>query len=115
MTHLMRTAFAILFCALLVFGNSSIPAAGALGKSEPKCVCACGKKCCVSESSPISASQPAAPATVAPLKQVQFALISPAPIYSLPAASSAAGSFADFSSDRSSAVPLYEWNCAYLI
>src|SRR5438105_14550895 len=108
----MRTVFAILFSAVLILGLKPGHGSEAFAKAERQCArCACGNKCCVSQSTPASAPQPATPANVLPLKQIQPSLISAALLYSLPAAFSAAGSFADFSSDRLSAVPLYEWNC----
>jgi|SRR5436190_11207812 len=112
----MRTAFAILFSALLVLGQGVLPAATPLVKAHAQCGrCACGNKCCVGESAPVSAPQPATPANVLPLKQFQATLLSAAPIYSLPDFPAAATFFDYCSSCRSTTVPLYEWNCAYLI
>jgi len=94
----------------------TLPATESFAKIKPRCGgCACGKKCCLSQSLSICSPEPATPASVQPLKHFQISLLPSAPAYSLPAFPTPAISFNYASSIKSIGVPVYDWNCAYLI
>jgi hypothetical protein len=112
----MKAAFAILFSALMVLGQTAFSRAEVLSQSKLECArCDCGGKCCVTQSSQAPAPAPAAPAPNAPLKQFQFAPVPAAEIYLLPELAAPSISFVSISLLKLDAVPLYERNCAYLI
>ena len=112
----MRAIFAILFSALLLIGQSALPAGEAFVQSQPQCErCACGGKCCVKQESPASAPQPATPTSSRALERFQLTLLSTTQIYLLSGSALPARSSSDLSAFQLKAVPLYEWNCAYLI
>jgi hypothetical protein len=112
----MKSAFAIFFSALLLMGQTAAFRAETLAQSQLECAkCDCGGKCCVSQSRPAPRQAPVAPAQNVSLKQSQFTAVSAAQVYLLPELPAPFVSFACPSHLKSEAVPLYEWNCAYLI
>ena len=110
----MKTVFGICFSALLFIGQTVVIPAQPLVQRE--CTrCDCGGKCCVTQSRPAPRPAPAAPAQNVSLKQSQLATTAATQIYSLPESLARSISSASFSLPKSQAVPLYDWNCAYLI
>src|SRR5215471_20840076 len=110
-----RVAFAILFSALLVLGQSALPCPVAFAKAEPQCArCSCGKQCCVGQPSRAPLPCPAAPAQNLPLTHPSFAVVA-TQVTLLPSRSAVTLSVPSFSRLKFSAVPIYDWNCAYLI
>src|SRR5215472_716538 len=71
----LRAAFAILFSALLVVGQSALPCPVALAKARPQCAhCSCGKECCVGQPARAPLPCPAAPAPNLSLIHPSFAV-----------------------------------------
>src|SRR5262245_48838866 len=112
----MKPVMAWLFSVLLVVVQSVTASGSDAPQTSPKCNrCACGRACCVSPSSPASNPLPAREGNLPSAKQLQPALaLSIQPLhqscfYAEDAPLPAAFSF------RPGVVPIYDWNCSYLL
>jgi hypothetical protein len=109
-----KAVFAILFCLLLLVAQTIPPEAAAASPQCPRCDCGM-KKCCLNPSLPRPAPASAAPALNFSPKQLRLAVAFTAPVM-VPPVSTAPQIFSSSTSPScSAAVPLYEWNCAWLI
>jgi len=111
-----RALASILFCALLVLGQTVLPLSTASAASASLCRhCACGgNMCCMGKPTRDAAPSPAAPG--APLaSHAQPAIAAGALALPARALVPAWAIFSFLTIQGSSNVPLYEWNCAYLI
>src|SRR5690349_18896776 len=103
----MKAAFAILFSALLVLGQTAFSRPQPLTQSKAQCAkCDCGGKCCVTKATRAAPPSPAAPAPTSQLKQLQFTPVPAAQIYSLPEFGGPSISCAPISLLKLDAVPL---------
>jgi hypothetical protein len=115
----MRALLAILFCFLLAGTQAAFPSAARVGSTLPavkaKCACSgCETSCCPVPSGRRTTPLPAIPASSQ--SQVDWIGLSapPFPALFVPPCKLAVFSERLFP-PASGKIPLYEWNCAYLI
>ncbi len=113
----MKRIAAIFFCLLIVVAPAlALVPDAAVGAKDACETCACeAKTCCAGNADSESPTQPAAPVTGG--KRSLSPVSAPGASVDLPAAAELEVSFAQATHDsfKSSAAPLYVWNCAYLI
>ena len=112
----MKAVVAILFSLLLVLNPPVLSAAITTCQSAAGCACSsCDTaKCCLQKSLPAPPLPPAATAPAAP-DTLQLLAAAVTQWVTLPAPLTVKASIVFFSSPKLVAVPLYEWNCSYLI
>lgn len=116
---IVRGALTIIFSLLLLAGQFTAPLGAVEPSRDNKAACAClhcEKSCCVKESAPVSSeSQPAVPAKTS--QQNAWQLLIPHLVVFLlqDRQADAPPCPASVTAPSAAAVPLYDWNCSYLI
>ena len=115
--HFLKTAFAVLASVLLV-GTQTVSAIGQ--HSSPtvqECVCCSCKQidCCVAPPTSTSQPVPAAPARTVSQSNLQIIATVVSLLVHAPEKTGEPISFGAVSPLLVTDVPLYEWNCSYLI
>jgi hypothetical protein len=111
-----KTTYAILFSVLLVLAQTALPGTTA-AKASPQCAhCDCGmKECCLNPSLPDSTPGPATPALNFSLKHFQLSVAFAAAVLVLQVSATPQIFSPSSAATCSTAAPLYERNCAWLI
>jgi len=112
----MRVVLAWLVSALLVLVQGASAGGTALVQPTAKCSrCSCGRACCVTPSSPASTQLPARELNLSSARQLQPALTDQVRILSEASSYAAAAPLPCAPSFRPGVLPIYDWNCSYLL
>ena len=111
-----RAAVAIVLSLMLVWTQSVFPAGIADGSEQAVCsVCSCRAKCCVQSSAPISPPLPLTAAPTTAPHSVQLLLAPSSRLIEIPHAPCPLVLPRRSSLLQAAAVPIFQWNCTFLI
>jgi hypothetical protein len=115
--NFLKTAFAILSSVLLVGAQPVFAAGQNSSPTSKECDCCSCKQmnCCMAQPNSTPQPIPTAPARAVSQNTFQIIAAANALLLQLPETASKQIAFASSASPKVTDVPLYEWNCSYLI